>query len=1311
MSIYRSWDCSDRNRQMSAFVIDYTYSEGTDADYLPSSDESSVTDSDDERETEAETEMEKLLLDCGFDQPSLLLTTPSAEGHIIVSRAFVELVRRTRATQEDVDDESVFADASREARTWGLPVEVARLLADELRRDPAYTVRWIRDDVVLPETANLVLAPWRRRDTAQWPPYEQNARAHVDECHRHLHHAAFNRLHPFHRIQITRDLLREIETVCHMECLGGLGGEWTRMIAYDGLGAHCSALLNGLGAVDGRENGPLLYRIDPSCHPYLTCLSTVDGVRTRMQKFQELKCHWLPADVQVGGNGDIRLRSHIPGLDTRTHRDLYVTIRHVLRDIIPLFEQCLQTTLRGRDIQVIVNAVDRIFTPGESWTGSWHVDGDEDEKIIATALLCYEKSEHLDDSGWMFRAATSECADRCMSDNEHGHPEGIADFASRFLGTLGDELYGIVENEIFRKADYTAMVYEDASSLVSYDFLLMEGGISLGSVELPEGRVLVFPNYLQQREGFVMNKHASENACLRTLRFMLVDPTMKIPSSGNVGCQNLEEIQDILVWSLRRFMPIELILYISDEERREPADVSLNLVNAFYESHQYSPNMINVALLGAGLFVREAHLPALLEQSAAFHIRAVYSRSTASAAGIAAIIPSKPDVYSEEGGSTPSLDDLLKRDDIHAVVLAMPIGAQPEIIKACLKAGKHVLSEKPIAKDCKTASELVKFYIETQRVTPKLNWSVAENYRFETGVNRAAELVGMGKIGDLVSFSLVSQVRIESDNKYYKTAWRQNPDYDGGFLLDAGVHFVAALRLVLNGRADLKPVVDRVAAFTSLHTPHLAPMDTVDATIKTTTGVSGTFSVSFACGAGTLTRLRVVGSNGAVECSRKMVDGKGVYVVELFGPDSGEAISSETFQSDGIVGELAAFARCVEGKGADFRANVVEAVHDVALMEAMFESGRKEGASVKRIRGWDNAPVFPTRSPAVADACRRARQQLIARGFPIKISGPSAWGKDSNPNPIVELSTVHVCELKDAASHFSATGKPLIALSKNDFRLPSMAKLISDVQGRLLKDGAGFAVLRGLDLDNLSTSTVATIFLGIGSHLGTRVPQNGSGHLLGHVRDMQQDLNDPNTRIYATAEAQRFHTDSCDVVGLLCIHPASEGGSSSVSSSHTIWNEIISRGREDLALCLASDFYWDRKGEGSREPFYKSPVFHVNAHGQLMCRFKGVPELTRDQLDAMDAVESLAVEHSYDMELRRGDMQFVHNHSVLHARSAFRDDGRGPGRHLLRLWLSCGGVGQLGWTIPPPFFERYGPAGADGRRGGVGRVEQEIVPL
>jgi hypothetical protein len=222
--------------------------------------------------------------------------------------------------------------------------------------------------------------------------------------------------------------------------------------------------------------------------------------------------------------------------------------------------------------------------------------------------------------------------------------------------------------------------------------------------------------------------------------------------------------------------------------------------------------------------------------------------------------------------------------------------------------------------------------------------------------------------------------------------------------------------------------------------------------------------------------------------------------------------------------------------------------------------------------------------------------------------------------------------------------------------------------------------------------------------------QNAQGHLLGHVRDMGLSSADPAVRIYQTRERQTFHTDSADVVGLLCLKTAKTGGESLLVSSTTIYNEML-RLRPDLLALLMQPIATDRRGEvpAGELPYFLIPVFSWD-HGFLTCiyqrqyidsaqRFADAPRLTPQHVEALDMFDALANSPalSFSMNLQPGDVQFVYNHTLLHDRTGFEDwPEPASKRHLLRLWLSVPGDRPL----PEVFASRYGSV-VPGGRGGV----------
>ena len=272
-----------------------------------------------------------------------------------------------------------------------------------------------------------------------------------------------------------------------------------------------------------------------------------------------------------------------------------------------------------------------------------------------------------------------------------------------------------------------------------------------------------------------------------------------------------------------------------------------------------------------------------------------------------------------------------------------------------------------------------------------------------------------------------------------------------------------------------------------------------------------------------------------------------------------------------------------------------------------------------------------------------------------------------------------------------------------------------------LINGIGFEVIRGLPVQTYDQEMAAAIFCGVGAHLGSARSQNAQGHTLGYVRDIGADANDPNTRIYQTHDRQTFHTDSADIVGLLCLRDAREGGDSLLVSAEAIYNRMRAECPELLA-CLFDPIATDRRGEvpEGMKPFMtilpfnwhrgKLTVFYQRQYIDSAQRIPDAIRLTPDHVAALDRFDALAndPEMYLTMRLQPGDMQFVYNHSQLHDRTSFVDwPEPGQRRHLLRLWLSPSGDRGL----PDVFRQRYGSIEVGNRGGIITRGTRLHAPL
>ncbi|MSQ54350.1 MAG: TauD/TfdA family dioxygenase [Betaproteobacteria bacterium] len=332
---------------------------------------------------------------------------------------------------------------------------------------------------------------------------------------------------------------------------------------------------------------------------------------------------------------------------------------------------------------------------------------------------------------------------------------------------------------------------------------------------------------------------------------------------------------------------------------------------------------------------------------------------------------------------------------------------------------------------------------------------------------------------------------------------------------------------------------------------------------------------------------------------------------------------------------------------------------------------------------------------------------------PGPIGGAAAWKGpeiDRTREWLLTFTPQEIAEIDAAVRAHFAAGREMGDISPATFGLPALAKKLEAVLDRVLH-ACGFVLLRGFPVERYSTAEAAVAYLGIGSHLGSFRSQNAKGHLLGHVRDLGLDMRKPTTRYYQTNRELEYHTDSCDIVGLLCLKTAKSGGESRLVSSVTLHDEMLRR-RPDLWEQLFHPMPTDRRGEvpPGMLPWFDLPVFNWHA-GELSTIYAGqyirsaqenfpqARRLTAAEHEALDMLDALSNDPALNlsMEFRPGDIQFVHNHQMLHSRTDFEDwPEPEKRRHLLRLWLAPG----KGRELPPAYALRYGSLEV-GNRGGI----------
>lgn len=331
------------------------------------------------------------------------------------------------------------------------------------------------------------------------------------------------------------------------------------------------------------------------------------------------------------------------------------------------------------------------------------------------------------------------------------------------------------------------------------------------------------------------------------------------------------------------------------------------------------------------------------------------------------------------------------------------------------------------------------------------------------------------------------------------------------------------------------------------------------------------------------------------------------------------------------------------------------------------------------------------------------------------------WVKEF-PAVVLEQIDAALAEVRDL---------PWRNVNRHNFPLPGAGAFLDAVREEL-ENGSGMVKIRGLDVSRYNQEQLRRIWYGLGCHLGTPMYQNCRGEAMREIKDEGMGVG---ARLYgATVDASgkpflssgartlspgqlRFHTDRCDVAGLLCVRQAAEGGVSKLASSATVYNEILTR-RPDLHALLCKPIPRSRFGEeaGGEHVVYDLPIFGVR-DGKLTSHFSltyiesaqmlpRARKLTDAEHEAIQMLMDVAEEECFEMRFAPGDIQLLNNHIVYHGRTAFKDDAStGQDRMLMRLWLSM----PNSRALPEDHAVLWGDVGAGRPHGGIAQPATAIA--
>lgn len=308
------------------------------------------------------------------------------------------------------------------------------------------------------------------------------------------------------------------------------------------------------------------------------------------------------------------------------------------------------------------------------------------------------------------------------------------------------------------------------------------------------------------------------------------------------------------------------------------------------------------------------------------------------------------------------------------------------------------------------------------------------------------------------------------------------------------------------------------------------------------------------------------------------------------------------------------------------------------------------------------------------------------------------------------LSGADVAEIDAAVRTIGARGMALEAVRAGDFPLAGLAATLARI-GAELEHGTGAVRILGLPVARYSTGKQRLLFWGLAQHLGTCMSQSDSGELMMNIRDAGGDPSDPTVRGVHSRGGLHYHTDVCDVVGMLSLQTATRGGQSMLINSIAVHDEIA-RTRPDLLEALYRPFCyarpeWDGHGMAALD---MRPIFAVH-RGRFISTYlrdfidwaqedERVPRLDPLQREALDYLDRVCADPrlSYTFMLEAGDMLFFNSFVTYHSRQPYHDAARGAGqRDLLRLWLAVPDSREL----PPAYALAFGDVRGGALRGGI----------
>lgn len=324
--------------------------------------------------------------------------------------------------------------------------------------------------------------------------------------------------------------------------------------------------------------------------------------------------------------------------------------------------------------------------------------------------------------------------------------------------------------------------------------------------------------------------------------------------------------------------------------------------------------MIRAASIGLGWWAGEL-AAAVQGISPKIRVESCYSRSE-----------DKRREFSAKFGtrSHASPEDLLADDAIDAVLVTTPHSLHAEHVTKAAKAGKHVFVEKPFTLTAASGRDAAAACRDRRRVL-----AVGQNRRFSPAATAIRRLADEGELGTILHVE--SNFSSPSAMKWPPSLWRANRvESPGGGLAGLGVHMIDLMTWI-GGKALSTMAMSKRRVVT------IDIDDTTSALFELASGATGYLGTM--CASPHTVTFNVYATKASVFA---FVDGNELRIFRA----GSEPVVARLDPVPTLRVELEEFADACAG-GADFRVAPEEAIHNVAVMEAITRSAAEGGRSVK----------------------------------------------------------------------------------------------------------------------------------------------------------------------------------------------------------------------------------------------------------------------------------------------------------------------------------------------------------------------------